>query len=387
MRQNSAPITEEPFTRSIAAIYEAAVTPDRWTAALRHMRELFGLGSTAYLVHSADRSYIDRVTAEVDPEGHQANVNHLLRESIAYRRGSPWQSGQIKRMTELVPTRTFHRSSMYQEYWRPRGLSDGLRLTISVDSKGVCHGLNLLRSKAGGPFTDAEIEVARALMPHLRHAVALRQRLNHVDMLASAALAALDAQRHAILVLDQDAQVLHTNAAADVLLREGDGLSCTLGKLQAATPAATGWLQAALAKAAGAGGLTVRAATSRLPRRSGRRPLAALVMPFSAEAHWSLCRQPRILLCITDPDTALVPSGRQMAELFGLTGAEAALAVDLLAGEDVREIAERRGRSIATVRSQLANLMAKTDVNRQSELLRLLGSLPRLREPDQDRTG
>ena len=76
-----------------------------------------------------------------------------------------------------------------------------------------------------------------------------------------------------------------------------------------------------------------------------------------------------------------------MADRFGLTGAEATLAVDLLAGSELREIAERRGRSIATVRSQLAKLMAKTDVNRQSELLRLLGTLPRLREPEQHQTG
>ena len=64
------------------------------------------------------------------------------------------------------------------------------------------------------------------------------------------------------------------------------------------------------------------------------------------------------------------------SQLFGLTQAESSLAADLLSGLDLREIAERRGRSVNTVRTHLASLMAKTDVNRQSELVRLLASLP-----------
>jgi len=35
------------------------------------------------------------------------------------------------------------------------------------------------------------------------------------------------------------------------------------------------------------------------------------------------------------------PSNRLLAELFGLTSAEAALAADLLAGDELREIAAR----------------------------------------------
>src|SRR5208282_1957214 len=97
-------------------------------------------------------------------------------------------------------------------------------------------------------------------------------------------------------------------------------------------------------------------------RRSGGAALALLAMPFRQEAHWSLARRPAILVCVTDPDAVAALPGRQMAELFGLTGTEAALAADLLAGQGLREIAERRGRSINTVRTHLARLMAKTNV-------------------------
>jgi hypothetical protein len=45
--------------------------------------------------------------------------------------------------------------------------------------------------------------------------------------------------------------------------------------------------------------------------------------------------------------------------------------------DNLRAIAEATGRSIATVRTLLARLMAKTDTGRQTELIRLLANLPR----------
>lgn len=154
-----------------------------------------------------------------------------------------------------------------------------------------------------------------------------------------------------------------------------------VGLLVAATPAWTNRLHEVLGRAAGNCGTPVRAGALRLPRPVAGGTLALLIMPFRHEALWSLSRRPAILVCVTDPSAVAMPPAGQTAELFGLTGAEATLAAGLLAGETVREIAERRGRSISTVRTQLAVLMAKTEASRESELKRLLASLPRLRDP------
>jgi DNA-binding CsgD family transcriptional regulator len=48
----------------------------------------------------------------------------------------------------------------------------------------------------------------------------------------------------------------------------------------------------------------------------------------------------------------------------------------LLAGFDLRAIAEDTERSINTIRNLLARVMAKTETNRQSELMRVLSVLP-----------
>ncbi len=291
-----------------------------------------------------------------------------------------WYAGQVVRSAEIVPNRVFHRSRMYQEYWRPRDLYEGMRLTISIDKAGVHHVINLLRGKSGGRFDAADIALCRALMPYLQRSVELRRHLRDVDMLASAALATLDVLRHPILLLDQDGRVLHVNAAAEALLAAADGLAASHGLLHAVTPTLTNRLHAVLARAVGAPGVPARAGALRLPKRVDAGALAVLVMPFHREAHWSLSRRPAILVCVTDPDATAALPGWQMMELFGLTGSEAALAADLLSGKELRDIAVQRGRSINTVRTLLARLMAKTQVNRQSDLMRLMAGLPRTRD-------
>lgn len=368
---------EDVLLHVIAATYEAAVAPDRWPHVLEAMRQMFDLGSAAYIAYSPDLHSADGVVAGVDPQGHRAMLNTLFGEKVFYRRGNPWHPGHIVRGTDVIPNRVFHRSRIYQEYWRPRDLYDGIRLTVSVDDAGVTHAVNLIRPRSGALFHETDIARAYVLMPHLRRAMDLQQRIGRIDMLASAALASLDLLRHAVLLLDHARRLLHANAAAHRILAAANGLGARQGVLHAATATATDRLQAALAAGAGAGGKSPRASALRLPRRDGNGALAVLVMPFHHEAHWSLSRRPAVLVCVSDHAASPAPPGWQLIGLFGLTGSEATLAADLLAGKELREIAEARGRSINTVRTLLSRLMAKMDVNRQADLVRRLAALPR----------
>jgi DNA-binding CsgD family transcriptional regulator len=65
-----------------------------------------------------------------------------------------------------------------------------------------------------------------------------------------------------------------------------------------------------------------------------------------------------------------------MRQLYGLTPAEARVANLLLEGLEVREAAERLGITLETARFHLKRVLAKTGTRRQTELLRLMLSLP-----------
>ena len=75
-----------------------------------------------------------------------------------------------------------------------------------------------------------------------------------------------------------------------------------------------------------------------------------------------------------------MPSHEALKACFGLTEAEARLAVRLASGADLSEAAEGLKISKATARNQLAAAMRKMDVNRQAELVARVARLaPRSR--------
>ncbi len=59
-------------------------------------------------------------------------------------------------------------------------------------------------------------------------------------------------------------------------------------------------------------------------------------------------------------------------DLYRLTRAERALAVGLIGGQSLRQLAVSRGVSVHTLRSQLSGLFDKTGACRQAELVALL---------------
>ena len=75
---------------------------------------------------------------------------------------------------------------------------------------------------------------------------------------------------------------------------------------------------------------------------------------------------------ISDPDLQEPASGQILGDLFGLTPAEARLAILLARGLNLAEVSTAQNISQHTARAQLKSIFAKTGVSRQAELVRLV---------------
>src|SRR3954470_3143314 len=102
----------------------------------------------------------------------------------------------------------------------------------------------------------------------------------------------------------------------------------------------------------------------RILRHGAERPLIAYTRPYPG-----LEGQAITLLVLLDLDECLQPEATILQEVFGLTKAEARLAVRLACGETVEDIAEEHDVSISTARVQLKSVFAKTGTSRQAELV------------------
>jgi DNA-binding CsgD family transcriptional regulator len=75
------------------------------------------------------------------------------------------------------------------------------------------------------------------------------------------------------------------------------------------------------------------------------------------------------------------PSEELLAELFGLSPAEARLAQQIARGDSLEDIAADAGIKMSTARSQLASVFYKTGTQRQPKLVALLCRLAHLSAP------
>jgi DNA-binding CsgD family transcriptional regulator len=104
--------------------------------------------------------------------------------------------------------------------------------------------------------------------------------------------------------------------------------------------------------------------------RSSERPLIAYMRTCPGPEG-----QVTALLVLLDLDECLEPDANILQEIFGLTKAEARLALRLACGETLEDIAEEHDVSISTARVQLKSIFAKTGTSRQAELVGLLTRL------------
>jgi DNA-binding CsgD family transcriptional regulator len=111
-----------------------------------------------------------------------------------------------------------------------------------------------------------------------------------------------------------------------------------------------------------------------LIERVGQRPLIMNFVPVPVLSEGG----PHSVLLLIDLDATPLPTTSCLEQIFGLTPAEARLALLLVGGDSVNEVAERLHLSVATVRTQLKAVFEKTHTHRQAELVVLVSRLAAL---------
>jgi DNA-binding CsgD family transcriptional regulator len=231
--------------------------------------------------------------------------------------------------------------------------------------------LVVARGPGQGEFGQTDAKLLARLAPHLHRAVQMNRRLSLPRGATEGMADVLDRLPHGAMLVDAAARVLFANRAARSILAARDGLRSDPDGLRADTPAQTNDLRRRIGRAAApAAGVEAPPGSLALARASGRRPLLALVTP--AAGRGTARSKPAALVFVGDPELALAVPPERLRRLYGLTRAEAAVAVALLRGDDMRAVADGLGVTLATARTHLQRVFEKTGTRRQAELVSLL---------------
>ena len=241
---------------------------------------------------------------------------------------------------------------------------------------GLQARLRFSRRRDEAPFSTRDREMLALITPHLRQAIGIYSRLNHMASERDIYAGAVDQLSVATIILDEKGRLLNTNAMATALLRKADGVSLRGKQLHVEGHSANRELQAALdsvIRAQQAGETSVVKAL-RVVRPGGRPALGLVIRPVPV-SEWSEGQAgPSAAVFISDPEQRESASGHTLGELFSLTPAEARVAILLARGLSLAEVAKAQNISPHTARAQLKSIFAKTGVSRQAELCLLYTS-------------
>jgi DNA-binding CsgD family transcriptional regulator len=191
---------------------------------------------------------------------------------------------------------------------------------------------------------------------------------------AQALSATLDRLAMGVVVVAGENHILHANEPARRMLANGGRIVSRRGRLAARDAAADAELSQAIElarsdeSALGTAGIGVSLGSA------DAQPALAHVLPLArGEVRTRLMPRATAAVFINTAEPRPQPDLRALAQTYGLTPAEARVAERLLAGAaNLAEVAASLDVSLATVKTHLSQVFAKTGVARQSDLVGLM---------------
>lgn len=264
----------------------------------------------------------------------------------------------------------------YQNWVVPQGVRYASGAIVLREGPWLTQ-MMLQRAPDQPPFTRDELALFNLLMPHLQRAIQMRQRFAQLLVSQNLLTSCTDLIAMPTILVDEFGRVAHCNRAATALLDGRRYLWLENGDLFSRNAATTRSLNLEITKALHAGnGQGSEIPGVVLVPRLGQRDLMVLISPIRmADGQGEGGTSGALLFAFDQESTPQLKAGL-VQRLFGLTEAEAQLAVAICDGKTLDELSVERGTTLNTVRSQLKSVFGKTGANRQADLVSLILASP-----------
>lgn len=368
------------FSAALENLYASVLQPELLRPFLAQMCELSG--STLGGVMSHDLSHNQGSTHVY----HGADGFDLPRYEREYAAENLWfqrsahamRTGVMINTDDFITRKEFCASRYYHDVLHQFDRTEqGLALCADMD-EGRVVVMAFNRSGRLPPFSDAQLDLFRELLPHWLNVYAMQRRLSWLEARAASMESALDRLQRAMLLLDARGRVVKFNEPAELLLRDGSVLARKGEALVACHAPAE--LAAAIALVCGSGmtgkGVTARRMRTRLLLRDRGGQTKAVAdlhpLPPGAAGDGGFAA---VMFVQRVGVPAIIDGADVLHALFDLTESEARLALALHAHTSVDKAAEVIGITAGSARTRLKILFHKLDVHTQAGLLRLLDSV------------
>lgn len=350
-------VTLEDFSRIVLTVYDAALTPANWPDV---MAEISGaLGATGCALITTTGPTRGPKCASIPTEARDSYRDYYCDVDYVLEAVEASPIGLLRTGPEVIDPQAG--TEFDADWMRPNDMRDGL--FVRLTDTPVATSFLAAASRRDAPFATAErMKFTTALLPHLQQALRTEAHLSRSGP---------DTDQHGVVVIGRDGTMLQANDHAHRILTGADGLTLEGSTVTAGRPVVNAALRNSIAAALrdperdGCRGHTLTCG-----RPSGRRPYVLHILPLRDEGSTDAA-----LLLIVDSELNVQPARVVLQQLYGLTRAEARVALLLQNGLSPKAIADRLSVSITTIKTHLQHIYAKTETHRQAELVSVLSRL------------
>lgn len=365
------------YDQVVAGLYAAATGEQPWEAALAPVQDAFD--ARAAVLQSVDLSSGRILQLSIGgPAMHQATLDYLRQWHVQ----DPRRQHLLGHLPEVLDRwwhchqhfdQRFAERDPFYRHFLPAHDTRYLSVTMLPVLPGQVSAFAVELPQHRGPLSAEEQHWLARLGGHVKEALRQHDRVRRLSAQALAGHQLLAVFTYPMWLLDADRYVLHANAAsqAAAVAVGGERVRAAHGRLQLAA--------------------------ARADRQLGERLKALAALPHGSRALVDARRSPGdavawLLLQKIDPGPVLGVFGEQplvmatlfaadqmgqldafaLADVFGLTPAQARVAVLLADGRSAPDIAAQLGTSESTVRSHLRQVMLKLGARRLADAVRVL---------------
>jgi DNA-binding CsgD family transcriptional regulator len=366
-------VLEEQLSELIGDVYDAALNPALWPAALAGASHFVGGPSTALYTKDATSKngnvYFD--DGGIDPGFVALYFEKYVKLDPTTTRHFFTEIGHSVSTTDIMPYDEFLQTRFYREWAHPQHLVDHLSAVLDKSLTSVSL-FGVFRHERDGLVDDEARRRMALIVPHVRRAVLIGRAMAEKTSETAAFADTFDAIRAGMFLIDASGRVAHANVAGHELLATGTLLRGPGGRLTATDASTDHALHEIFAGASGGDTIIgTRGIALPLAATDGERYVAH-VLPLTSGARQRAGYAAVAALFVQKAILEQPSAPEVLLKAYGLTPTELRVLLAVVEIGGAPEVAEALGIAETTVKFHLKALFEKTGSHRQADLIKLV---------------
>jgi DNA-binding CsgD family transcriptional regulator/PAS domain-containing protein len=350
---------------------DAVLSQNTWQTALQDLADAFG-GSfaTFEVIDKKTRTHVqhhDSSELEVQTE----YLKHFMPINPRYAFGFRPDAPNIMHDAQFMSEQDMNRNEFYMDFLRPHDLRYFLAYK-AYETHTHIGVFTIQKSKKSKPPSEEDLQAFNQLAPSFSRVADSQFEYGHLFASMRNLENVIDGMEDGVLVLDANGTVGQMNSAADRIVRLNDGISISSGKIVCGDAEKNEKLAQLIHLLSNNASLAVSEKILLIQRNSNSHPYQIRIQRSTGCQHDQLAPSGALIMFIRDPDQVVELDVLALIDSFGLTPAEASIAILITKGQAANEISISLKVSVPTVRSHIQRIMQKMGVTRQIDVVRIL---------------